>query len=101
MKINFFIVSFLLFLVGCDDNPRPPKEKYYRGDLVLLTIGVKASIHDKAYKNSTSQPQAPSVWVYKVNVGGEAGASQIEVRENEIEKCLKESPTRPKAEISQ
>ena len=73
-----------------------PREKYYRGDVVELCIGPKAFIAGKVYNGTWGYGTG---WKYEVSiVGGAGGITNVWVNEIEIEKVIKESPTRPKAE---
>ncbi len=71
------------------------KETYYRGDIVMLTIGAKASISDKRIYMVSRSPYK-FAWTYDVNTAGSDGAvHRTTVSEVEIESLIKPSPTRP------
>jgi hypothetical protein len=101
------ILAVILILGGIDeiykssvkaDGP-VPKENYYRGDVVELCIGLKGFIVDKRYNGGYGYGTG---WKYEVKLplttGTNSGCLKDWVNEIEIEKVIKESPTRPKAE---
>lgn len=78
----------------CERIRASTREKYYRGDIVQLTVGAKASISDKTCNLKTRRPYS-FVWVYDVNaVGADGTIHRTTVTEVEIESLIKASPTR-------